>query len=1427
MLGTMIGGIFSGIGTVRAQGGGLLNGDRWDELNNPILPFNDADEPGDASDWCWFAGTFVRAGAFTIGGDNFGLARWDFANSEWIGMGPINSGEVICLFVFKGFCYIAWGPGPTERVQRIDPSDWSIDNFGWNTEASSNSTVRVMLDFDLDGAINLVFGGDGMTGGNAYLRLYDGSSFTDIGGPTTVGGNVIRALARHDFTADLDGEDMLCIGGQFTTIGATSGYGHVAQYKASTATWSKIGAAGINMVGTTGGQVSALASYNKRLWATRENPSSVRSALTAISNSGGDWAEADTVVKNLDVSSGGSLWRYSGSPGSPVAASGLTLDVYAGRLHVGGWFQFRGARRGATATGAITYWNGRVSNGVNNNGTIFRALPYVKGSVSALCIYDGQLIFGGDCRVTLPDGSTLRHLGGWTDPGDPELDGTFDTLGGGVNGPVYAACVFDSKLFVCGDFTVAGTGAGAVMAKGIAYWNGSAWASVVNIRDYGIPRVMVVFGSELIVAGDFAKVDGSATYKLAVRLTTTFTKGALFDDLTGPQGNGIIRALFVNGAGDRLYMGGEFDELDQLGAFGVMNPSNVAYTTGVASTWAWNTLDDATLEGISGGTVHSIGEKEVSGVDWIFVGCDPSAKGGDVTTADPLWRWDPTSDNWVNAESALVGVNEPIMSMANTSDQQTINFSHYGTAGGTGGNQYRVRDHTVSASNIWIGEGTFGQAYSAQPRAMLWGDAGDGVKLYIGNERGSLGGLEVESSSPAVLIIAINQDDQVVDVAGGCGQAEYFDFAVQDQFVKQLRSDVTSDTRDEVQTAAVGGAPDGTGKLLLEIFNYKGHWIETAEIDDDPTFATVITNINTALDAALGVDRVVASGTDWDAIEFTYSGLDYTRHNRPMLRFHIDRCKIVIEGPPTADDFTITIKRTGFADAETAPIDYHDNFRTVIDNINAALAAATGGYATVEGDDWENIYLIHADVNHAAPTVDITNLAGATSVTVETTRLTGATSVSVTRTTRVEDQRLLVAGTFRTTSRGYSQWVLGIDIAGRMVPVGEGLGGVRPGSTHLQRFPADIKCIPRSRWPDEWTTDDDSDLKPACQPHYKWVWLLAGNFSEAINGSRVRSDDTHISDVVSLAGLAIYDGVRYYRDVGIKTNPQALPETAECYDDGGGAVLVSGGGGALEYYDYMSDTWEYFIEPGTSGSMLNDSVIRKLVVFGDDLLGGGQMSFNGDAAFYAMMKWNGTEFTKIHPTGFTGDSTYIRDIVVGDIGGGVKAYAGGFPDTDACPVIVSSDGTTWSAVGGASQLRGECYSLAVIETGPTPILFATGALSIDVGSGFEDVQSAWWNGTAWAIGPYFNNLAGPSEKAAVGDFHGRQTCERQFARVIFGGDMNQLFEDPGDIDTTDAKWAGGICQFKEPTHGDPAALDLGGCNGRITAAASAGAELWA
>ncbi|HTN44779.1 MAG TPA: T9SS type A sorting domain-containing protein [Flavipsychrobacter sp.] len=71
------------------------------------------------------------------------------------------------------------------------------------------------------------------------------------------------------------------------------------------------------------------------------------------------------------------------------------------------------------------------------------------------------------------------------------------SLGGGVNGPVYAIEEFQGKIFVGGSFTMAGN----TPVSNVAYWDGAAWNSAGCI--YGTIKDFIVFNNELYTVGDF------------------------------------------------------------------------------------------------------------------------------------------------------------------------------------------------------------------------------------------------------------------------------------------------------------------------------------------------------------------------------------------------------------------------------------------------------------------------------------------------------------------------------------------------------------------------------------------------------------------------------------------------------------------------------------------------------------------------------------------------------------------------------------------------------------------------------------------------------------------------------------------------------------------------------------------------------------
>ncbi len=102
---------------------------------------------------------------------------------------------------------------------------------------------------------------------------------------------------------------------------------------------------------------------------------------------------------------------------------------------------------------------------------------------------------------------------------------------------------------------------------------------------------------------------------------------------------------------------------------------------------------------------------------------------------------------------------------------------------------------------------------------------------------------------------------------------------------------------DEVQTINFTNSPAGTFRIRATDLN--GVEQETQLITYSGTAATLVTNINAALDAVFGSGLIVASGSAVTAIAVTFSGAGYTAVAQPSL--------LKIEGDTmTAGDWDVT-----------------------------------------------------------------------------------------------------------------------------------------------------------------------------------------------------------------------------------------------------------------------------------------------------------------------------------------------------------------------------------------------------------------------------------------------------------------------------------------------------------------------------------------
>ena len=151
-----------------------------------------------------------------------------------------------------------------------------------------------------------------------------------------------------------------------------------------------------------------------------------------------------------------------------------------------------------------------------------------------------------------------------TFPGGQDDEGTWYSLGSGVNDNVYAIAVSGSDVYVGGLFTQAG----GVSVNRIACWNGSSW-SALGSGVNNLVRVIAMSGSDVYAGGSFTQVGGVTVSRIAC------WNGSSWSAL-GSGVNGTVRAIAVSCSD--VYVGGLFT---QAGGVTVNNIARWAPYTGI------------------------------------------------------------------------------------------------------------------------------------------------------------------------------------------------------------------------------------------------------------------------------------------------------------------------------------------------------------------------------------------------------------------------------------------------------------------------------------------------------------------------------------------------------------------------------------------------------------------------------------------------------------------------------------------------------------------------------------------------------------------------------------------------------------------------------------------------------------------------------
>lgn len=446
---------------------------------------------------------------------------------------------------------------PTVRAQDSCP-EWTPGLF---SAGDVNGKVYDLLTWD-DGTGPAVYaGGQFTTAGSAqatFIARWTGSEWRTLG--TGMGGGVVWALDVFDD----GGGPALYAGGTFTEAGGVTAR-FIARWRDGA--WSPV-------AGETNGEVRCFA-----VWDDGTGP-----ALYV----GGAFTTIGGVLANGVARFDGTTWMPLGSGMNARVHSLAAFDDGGGSaLYAGGPFL---RVDGVDDTDHFARWNGSswspVGEGVSSSvdtlavwddGTgaaLYAGGNYLGPRFGAIARWNGSnleplgsAMYGAAVKLHVHDDGTGSRLyvGGAliARAGDPYIhvsrwDGSaWSTLGGDTDSVVQAMASFDDgtgpRLFVGGGFKRAGD----LDAEYIASWSATGWTplSVGGLDDSA--RALAIFddgsGPALYVGGEFESVDGLAISRIARWNGTAWS--AVGTGLDGP-----VNALLVHddGAGPALFAGGEF-----------------------------------------------------------------------------------------------------------------------------------------------------------------------------------------------------------------------------------------------------------------------------------------------------------------------------------------------------------------------------------------------------------------------------------------------------------------------------------------------------------------------------------------------------------------------------------------------------------------------------------------------------------------------------------------------------------------------------------------------------------------------------------------------------------------------------------------------------------------------------------------------------
>jgi hypothetical protein len=283
--------------------------------------------------------------------------------------------------------------------------------------------------------------------------------------------------------------------------------------------------------------------------------------------------------------------------GSGVAGTVSALSVYNGELIAGG--QFTAA--GGVSAACIARWNG------TSWAPLDAGLAGSSAAVSALAVYDGALIAGG--TFASAGGTSANNIARW--------DGTsWDELASGMDASVGALAVWNDQLVAGGAFHTAG----GLPAERVALWDGVSW-SALGSGTPGNVYALAAWGPDLVAGGRsfqpfILRWDGAAWGPLGEGLAGV---GGYVNSLTSYDG--------------WLIAGGKFDhsgatELSGIAGWDGQSWQPVAEPWAVSQVSALDVYDDELI--VAGASEIGAGLVRWNGERWDCVGGAGQIWGGPI-----------------------------------------------------------------------------------------------------------------------------------------------------------------------------------------------------------------------------------------------------------------------------------------------------------------------------------------------------------------------------------------------------------------------------------------------------------------------------------------------------------------------------------------------------------------------------------------------------------------------------------------------------------------------------------------------------------------------------------------------------------------------------------------------------------------------------